>query len=156
MSLPRKSFARKIIRMKGYTTEEEITEVARLDKVSREEAAQRIELARAESKNRSVAQYLRQCKARDRVEQARRRILWLAYHQGSFLCAQHLEDIARLAQWKSPRGSHSFWDTGRAFRELCRPHEREGRLQELRDEDDRFIGYTLTEAGRKELLGDTP
>lgn len=72
------------------------------------------------------------------------------------MCAQHLEDIARLAQWKSPRGSHSFWDTGRAFRELCRPHEREGRLQELRDEDDRFIGYTLTEAGRKELLGDTP
>lgn len=70
MSLPRKSFARKIIRMKGYTTEEEITEVACLDKVSREEAAQRIELARAESKNRSVAQYLRQCKARDRVEQA--------------------------------------------------------------------------------------
>lgn len=109
MSLPRKSFARKIIRMKGYTTEEEITEVACLDKVSREEAAQRIELARAESKNRSVAQYLRQCKARDRVEQARRRILWLAYHHGSFLCAQHLEDIARLAQWKSPRGSHSFW-----------------------------------------------
>lgn len=153
MPLPRDTFARRIITMKGYTREEEITEVAYSDKVSREEAQRRIEEATAQRGNRSAAQYLRHCRARDKVDAARRRILSIAHHDGRFLCAEQLENIARLANWKAPLSSHQYWDTGRAFRELCLPQEKAGLLQELRDEDDKFIGYTITEAGRTELLG---
>jgi hypothetical protein len=42
MSLPKKSFARKIINMRGYSNEEEIVEVACIDNVSHDEAARRV------------------------------------------------------------------------------------------------------------------
>lgn len=153
MSLPRKTFARKIITMQGYSDEEQIGEVAYIDGVSQEEAARRVAEAKEQHKNRSVAQYVRHCKAKDKVEDARRRVLSIAHHQGKFLCADELENIAYLAGWKSPAGSLSYWDTGRVFREICLPFEKSGLLQELRSEENRFIGYTITEAGRRELLG---
>jgi site-specific DNA-cytosine methylase len=157
MSLPRNTFARRIINLKGYTTEEEITEVAYADKVSREEAARRIKEDLEQSGRRSAAQWLRHTRAKNKVASARQRILAIAHHEGRFLCAERLEDIAFDANWRSPPGgfSQSYWDTGRVFRELCRPMEKAGLLAELRDpEEDRFIGYTITDAGRKELLGE--
>lgn len=156
MSLPRKTFARKIITMIGYSPEEQIVEVAYIDNVSREEAARRVAEAIEQRKNRSVAQYVRHCKRKDRVEAARRRVLSIAHHHGQFLCADELESIAYMADWKTPLGGFGYWDTGRVFREICRPLEKSGLLQELRNDDDRFIGYTITEAGRRELLGAKP
>lgn len=154
MSLPKKTFARKIITMRGYSNEEEIVEVAYIDGVSKDEAARRVAEAREQSKNRSVAQYVRHCKAKDKVEDARRRVLSIAHHHGQFLCAEELENIAFIANWKAPAGGFDYWDTGRVFREICRPFEKAGMLQELRNDEDRFIGYTITDAGRKELLGE--
>jgi len=154
MSLPKKTFARKIITMRGYSNEEEIVEVAYIDGVSRDEAARRVAEAREQSKNRSVAQYVRHRKAKDKVEDARRRVLSIAHHYGQFLCAEELENIAFIANWKAPTGVFGYWDTGRVFREICRPFEKAGMLQELRNDEDRFIGYTITDAGRKELLGE--
>jgi len=83
-------------------------------------------------------------------------VLSIAHHHGQFICADELENIAYMAGWKSPSGSFSYWDTGRVFREICRPFEKAGLLRELRNEEDRFVGYTITDAGRKELLGDEP
>lgn len=156
MSLPRKTFARKIINMRGYTTDEEVTEVANIDGVSREEAARRIAVAKAQRTNRSVAQYVRHCKAKDELEEAQRRVLTIAHTRGRFLCANELEHIARLADWKAPMGSFSLWDTGRVFVEICRPLEKTGLLDELRDDDERFIGYTITDSGRQALFSDAP
>lgn len=154
MSLPRKTFARRIITMRGYSDEQEIGEVMHADKVDREEAVRRLTEAKVQQMNRSVAQYVRHCKAKDRVDEARRQVLALAHHRGQFLCAEQLENIAFIARWKAPAGSFGYWDTGRVFREICRPLAKAGMLEELRDEDDRFVGYTITAAGRKELLGE--
>jgi hypothetical protein len=38
------------------------------------------------------------------------------------------------------------------MREIVAPLEKEGSLSELYDEDGKFIGYTLTDTGRKEFL----
>lgn len=154
MSLPKDSYARKIVTLRGYSNEEEIVEVVWIDGVSHDEAARRVAKAREQSKNRSVAQCVRHYKAKYKVEEARRHVLSVAHHRGQFLCADELENIAYIANWKAPAGGFGYWDTGRVFREICRPLERAGMLQELRDEEDRFIGYTITDGGRKELLGE--
>lgn len=153
MSLPRKTFARKIINMIGYSEDEQINEVAYIDEVSQEEAARRVAEAKAQSRRRSVAQFMRHCRAKDRVEEARRRVLSIAHHEGRFLCESELENIAYIAQWRSPTYDYGYWDTGRVFREICRPLEKDGLIAELRNEDERFIGYVITEAGKKVLLG---
>lgn len=146
MSLPSKTFARQIITMMGYSAEQEIGEVMYADKVDRAEAVRRLAEARQQSMNRSVAQYMRHCRAKDRVNDARRHVLAIAYHEGRFMCAKDLSRIALIAKW-------DILDTGRPFRDICLPLYREGLIQELRDEDDRFVGYTITDAGRKQLLG---
>ncbi|CDQ10567.1 protein of unknown function [Acidithiobacillus ferrivorans] len=155
MSLPKKSFAREIIAMRGYSNEEEIVEVACIDGVSHTEAARRVAEAREQSRNRSMAQRMRHWKAKNKVEAARRQVLSIAHHRDQFLCADELENIGFTANWKAPDNASgfSYWDTGRVFREICRPLEKAGMLQELRKED-RFVGYTITDAGRKELLGE--
>jgi len=146
MTLPRKTFARAIITMMGYTDEQEIGEVMYADKVDRAEAIRRIAVAREQHKNRSVAQFLRHYRRKDKLKDARRRVLSIAYHEGKLFCRRDLRRIALFAGWDTA-------DTGRPFREICLPLCREGLTAELRDEDDRFVGYTLTDAGRKELLG---
>lgn len=146
MALPRKTFARQIITMMGYTDEQEIGEVMYADKVDRVEAARRLAEAKEQHKNRSVAQFVRHCKAKDRIKDARHKVLAIAHHDGRFLCAKDLTRIALFAGWNTD-------DTGRPFREICLPLFREGLIQEFRDEDERFVGYTITDAGRKELLG---
>jgi hypothetical protein len=147
MSFPRKSFARQIITMMGYTDEQEIGEVMYADKVDRTEAVRRLAEAKEQRRNRSAAQFVRHCKEKDRINDARRKVLSIAYHDGQFLCAKDLSRIALFAGWP-------LTDTGRPFREICMPLFKEGLTQEFRDEDDRFVGYTLTDAGRKELIGD--
>jgi len=147
MSLPRKSFARQGITMMGYTDEQEIGEVMHADKVDRAEAERRIALAKQQHQNRSVAQFVRHCKAKDRINDARRKVLAIAHHDGLFLCVKDLPRIALFAEWNTD-------DTGRPFREICLPLHKEGLIQEFRDEDDHFVGYTITDAGRKELIGE--
>lgn len=150
MSLPRKTFARQITSMIGYTDEQEIGEVMYADKVDRTEAVRRIAEAKEQRKNRSAAQFVRHLKEKahrkDCINEARRKVLSIAHHDGKFLCTKDLPRIALFAEW-------SMDDTGRPFREICLPLFREGLIQEFRDEDDRFVGYTITDAGRKELLG---
>lgn len=146
MSLPRKTFARKMINLQGWTAEEEVIEVASIDNVSHEEAARRVAEARRQKINRAVGQRMRHIKVTQKFEDARRKALSIAYHEGRFLCSKDLFWIALTAGW--PTG-----DTGKPMREILMPLERAGMLAELRDEDDRFIGYSITDAGRKELLG---
>lgn len=146
MSLPRKTFARQIITMMGYTAEQEIGEVMHPDKVDRAEAMRRLAEAKEQRINRSAAPFVRHCKAKDRIRDARRNVLSIAHHKGPFLCVQNLPGIALVAGW-------NIDDTGKPFREICLPLFREGLIQEFRNEDDRFVGYTITDAGRKELLG---
>ena len=140
--------------MMGYSDEQQIGEVMYADKVDRAEAVRRLAEAKVQRMNRSVAQYVRHCKAKDKVEEARRRVLSIAHHQGQFLCAEELENIAFIANWKAPASEFGYWDTGRVFREICCPFEKAGLLQELRNEEDRFIGYIITDAGRRKLLGE--
>jgi hypothetical protein len=147
MSFPRKSFARQIITMKGYTDDQEIIEVMYADKVDREEAVRRLVEAKGQSRNRSVAQLVRRSKAIDRINDARIKVLSIAFHDGKFICSKDLSRIALFAGW-------SITDTGRAFLEICIPILKEGLTKELRDDDDRFIGYTITDAGRKDLIKD--
>jgi DNA-binding MarR family transcriptional regulator len=39
------------------------------------------------------------------------------------------------------------------MREIIEPMEKEGLFSELRDENDKFVGYVLTETGRRTILG---
>ncbi len=153
-SLPRKSFARKIVGMIGYSVEQEIIEVASIDGVDREEAVRRIAKAKEHRMKRSIAQRVRWHKTKAKIEDARRTVLLIAYHRGPFLCADEMENIACIAGWKAPTGSPFYWDTGRVFREICRPLEKLGLLHEFCNDDERFVGYTITEKGRKYLLND--
>lgn len=149
MNLPKKTFARKIIRMKGWYDEQEIiAEVAAIDGVSLEEAARRVSEAMKQRSNRAVAQFVRRRREASDVNLARLRVLLLASLPHGFICSEHLSEIACTAKWKN-RGAGEYWDTARAFREICMPLEKDGLLQELRDEDDRFFGYSITAAGRK-------
>ena len=150
MSLPRKTYARTIIRRDGYTEAEQAIEVASIDGVSLEEAARRVAEAKKQRINRSIAQTARHQEEKYQVEKARTEVLIIACRPTGFLCAKELENIARIAGWKSPREIRLFgdadqwWDTGRVFREICRPFEKAGLLQEICDEDDNFIGYRCT------------
>lgn len=80
------------------------------------------------------------------IEEAKLKVLSIAYHEGKFLCRRDLSLIAIYANWSST-------DIGRPFREICLPMEREGLIQQFRDDDDKFVGYTITDAGRRMLLG---
>lgn len=147
--LPKKSFARKIIRMRGYTDEQTIMEVAYLDRVSAEEAAVRIRLAREQSARRSVAQRRRRWLESRKLDEARRLVLRIAHEEGEFVCARDLVRVAILLPGRRI-------DTGAAFRKVCLPLKRDGLVTELRDDEDRFIGYVITEAGVAELNGHVP
>lgn len=138
MNLPKSSRARTIVAMRGYTNEEEIGEVMYDDKVPYDEAVRRLAVARTQHINRSVGQYVRFRRAKDAVDEARQRVLAIAQRPGGFICDKELEDVASIAKWKTPTGTG---DTGRVFRDILLPLEREGVLTEIRDEDAKFIGY---------------
>lgn len=148
MSLPKNSFARKIITMQGYTDEQAVGEVMHADKVSHDEALCRLAEAKAQHINRSAGQYVRYCRAKDAVDEARQQVLRIAQRPGGFICSKELEGIAAIAKWATPAGAG---DTGRVFRDILLPLEREGAFREIRDEDAKFIGYIMTDEGRKKL-----
>lgn len=154
MPLPRSSFARTVVSLRGYNTEQMIGEVASVDGVDRDEARRRVMLALEQQRNRSVAQAVRHSKRRARFELALRQALSIALHRGRFLCAQDMASIGAELGWSAPGAGDALWDTGRVFREVCCPLERAGLFAELRDEDERFIGYTLTDAGRRAYASD--
>jgi len=108
------------------------------DKVPYDEAVRRLAVARTQHINRSVGQYVRFRRAKDAVDEARQRVLAIAQRPGGFICDKELEDVASIAKWKTPTGTG---DTGRVFRDILLPLEREGVLTEIRDEDAKFIGY---------------
>ncbi|MCS6997559.1 MAG: hypothetical protein NZ533_11555 [Casimicrobiaceae bacterium] len=125
-------------------------EVASIDRVSEEEAARRIEEALLQSTRRSVAQARRHDAARRRLREARRMVLSIAHHQGMFRLPADLERVALMLDWWAPGGGRP--DTGRAFREIVLQLDREGLIVEIED-DGRLVGYGLSDAGRRELLG---
>lgn len=149
-SLPLNSFARKIIKMQGYSAEQEVIEVASIDKISQEEAAWRIAKAREQSASRAAGQHIRMNKVARTSDELRMHVLASAHRNGEFRCATELEPLAILASRKAPPPVFGRWDARRIFRTICLPLHKEGLLREVYDEGS-FIGYTLTEAGRKEL-----
>lgn len=157
MSLPRKSFARRIIHMRGYSPDQRITEVVFADNVPRDEAKRRIDEAIAQSVRRSVGQERRHSEIRYDIDRCRLKILSIASQPDGFLCAEHLEVIAILANWPAPNNKlcHSAWDTGRVFSELCQPMEKEGLLVHLMDpETESLLGFSITPTGEAYLIAD--
>lgn len=65
MSLPRKTFARKILTLKGYSFEQMIVEVASYDCVSLDEAQRRLNIAWEQHLNRCGAQFVRRRREKD-------------------------------------------------------------------------------------------
>jgi len=152
MSVPRNSYARKIVRLYGWSDEDSISSIVDIDGVDRDEATRRYQEARIQQSNRAKGQIVRKLKsdrkANQGIYEARLHVLSRAYHHGKYLCKTDLGMTALYAGWSISD------DTGKAFSKICLPLEREGLIHELRDDDDRLIGYTITDAGRKELLGD--
>jgi hypothetical protein len=142
--LPRKSFARKIISMMGYSRDDAIIEIASIDKCSSEEAGQRYDLAIKQSVRRSMAQTKRHADAKLAVELARDLVLILARNNDLFACPKDLLVVSQRAGWGY---SESFTSSGRVYREFVLPFKREGMLTEKRDEDGKLVGYTITDAG---------
>lgn len=143
-TLPRKTFARKIISMMGYSREDAIVEIASIDKCSVTEAGRRYDLAVKQSVRRSIAQTKRHADAKLTVEAARDLVLILARNNGVFRCPKDLKVVSERAGWGYSEGYDS---SGRVYRDFVLPFRRDGLLEEKRDEDDRLIGYTITDAG---------
>jgi hypothetical protein len=101
--------------------------------------------------NRMVGQRRRHDRATSAVEDARNLILAIAYHSGVFNCSKDLTRIASKAGWGSAASPKT---TGRVMKELIFPMEKSGVITEVRDDNDHFIGYTLTESGQALFLGD--
>jgi hypothetical protein len=149
--LPKKSLAHKIVRLNGWTRSDAIIEIAGFDNVDETEAARRYDLATQQMINRMVGQRRRLDRATSAVEDARNLILAIAYHSGVFNCSKDLTRIACKAGWGSAVSSKT---TGRVMKELIFPMEKSGFITEVRDDNDHFIGYTLTESGQALFLGD--
>jgi len=152
-TLPRTTFARKIVTMQGYGREQAITEIASVDAIAREEAARRYDAALAQHIRRSVGQSMRHYDARARrtieAEVAARRnaecralVLRIAQRSGMFACPEHLRDVSAHAGWGRDVGADS---TGRAYVDFVLPLVREGLLSEHRDDDDRLRGYVIAQ-----------
>ena len=148
-SIPRNSFARIMIRLNGWGREEAIREIVGIDHVDFIEAERRYETAQKQLIDRAIGQARRQDKIKSAIKNARNRALAITYHYGQFVCSKDLPTISNIADWGYSVGFNS---TGRAMREIVAPLEKEGSLSELYDEDGKFIGYTLTDTGRKEFL----
>jgi hypothetical protein len=67
------------------------------------------------------------------------------------LCSRDLPTISNKVGWGRTIGYNS---TGRAMREIIEPMEKGGLFSELRDENDKFVGYVLTDTGRRAMLGE--
>jgi hypothetical protein len=147
-TLPRKTFARKIISMMGYSRDEAIIEIVSIDKCSAEEAGRRYDLAVKQKVRRSVAQEKRHYNAKRAVELAKDLVLILARNNGLFACPKDLSLVSGRAGWGYAEG---FDSTGRAYREFVLPFKRDGLLEEKRDEEDKLVGYTITDAGKAYL-----
>jgi hypothetical protein len=143
-SLPKKTFARKIVTFQGYSRDQAINDIAYVDGVDQDEAARRHDVAIAQRTRRSVGQTIRQRNVRNAITAARNFVLLIAQANGLFACPGDLAAISDRAGWGDEIGPDT---TGRAYREFVLQLEREGLLAEKRNEDDRLIGYTLTDAG---------
>lgn len=144
MALPRKTFARKIISMMGYSREDAINEIVHIDKCSPEEAGRRYDLAVSQSVKRSMGQKMRRANAEHRIVLARDLVLVLAKNNGMFACPRDLKVVSERAGWGYSEG---FETSGRVYREFVLPFKREGLLAEERDEDEKLVGFRITKAG---------
>jgi hypothetical protein len=144
-TLPKKTFAKKIVSMSGWSRESSIVEIASYDGVTEKEAARRHDLALAQKFNRSMAQRNRYRATRDAIALAKDLVLIIASQQYYFTLPKDLVEVSIKAGWGASMG---FDSTGRVYREFVMPMEREGLLAEKRDDEDRLIGYTITESGR--------
>lgn len=152
-ALPLNSLARKIIKRQGYTAEQEVLEVAKADQVSQEEAARRIAKAREQSAYRAAGQRIRQTKVEQTSEELRLRVLAIAASDGQFRCTADLERLAAWAGRAAPHPAYGRWDASRILKTICRPLHNAGMLLEV-FEAGQLVGFTVTEAGRKELQVD--
>ena len=129
MSLPRKSYARRVINLRGWLQHEMVQEVMCQDKC--EAIRQQI--------RRSVGQERRRAREKSKRETADYIVLF--YAKTFFDCRKDIQRIARIVGWN---------DLGKVFREIVLPLERQGLLCMAYD-DERFVGYTLTDAGLERL-----
>lgn len=150
-SIPKNSLAHKLVRLNGWTRFDAILEIAGFDNVDEIEAARRYDEATRQMINRIAGQRLRHDKANQAVEDARNLVLAIAYHSGVFICSKDLTRISYKAGWGSTVSPKS---TGRVMKDLIFPMEKSGLITEVRDDDDKFIGYALTDSGTTVFLGD--
>lgn len=150
MSVPRNSYARKVVQLYGWSDEDAINAIVDIDRVDLEEATRRYQGAVQQQRNRSKGQIVRKLqgdmKTGHQRHEARMHVLATAYHKGRYTCKEDLGMTALTAGWSISD------DTGKAFAKICLPLEREGLIRAL-IEDDHLVGYTITDAGREELLG---
>ncbi|MBM4206781.1 MAG: hypothetical protein FJ190_01785 [Gammaproteobacteria bacterium] len=150
-SIPKNSLAHKMVRLNGWTRSDAIIEIAGFDKVDEAEAARRYDLATRQMINRMIGQRRRHDRAKYAMEEARNLVLAIAYHDCAFICSKDLPRISYKAGWGSLVGPES---TGRVMKDIIIPMEKSGFISEVRDADDKFIGYCLTDTGRAILLGE--
>jgi len=85
-SLPKESYARKIVRLKGHSRDEAIITIASIDGVSLDVAASRYDLAEAQRLNRSRSQTLRQGRDKAALDTLRWRVLCICEAAGKLHC----------------------------------------------------------------------
>lgn len=139
MSLPRKSYARRVINLRGWLQHEMVQEVMCQDKCDEAEASRRVDEAIRQQIRRSVGQERRRAREKSKRETADYIVLF--YAKTFFDCRKDIQRIARIVGWN---------DLGKVFREIVLPLERQGLLCMAYD-DERFVGYTLTDAGLERL-----
>ena len=147
-TLPRKTFARKIIAMMGYDRDQAITEIVSIDRCSADEAGRRYDLALKQKIRRSAGQAKRHSNAKLAVDLARDLVLILARDNGQFNCPADLTVVSERAGWGYSIG---YETSGRVYRELVLPFKQDGLLDEVRDEDEKLVGYKITALGVKFL-----
>lgn len=138
-----------MVRLNGWTRSDAIIEIAAFDDVDEAEAARRYDLATQQMINRMVGQHRRHDLAKSAIEDARDLLLAIAYHSGEFICSKDLSRISYKAGWGSRVGPDS---TGRVMKDIIFPMEKSGLINEVRDADDKFTGYRLTDMGRAVFL----
>lgn len=150
-SIPKNSLAHKMVRLNGWIRSDAIIEIAAFDNVDEAEAARRYDLATQQMINRIVGLRRRHDLAKSVMEDARNLVLAIAYHDGTFICSKDLPRISYKAGWGSMVGPES---TGRVMKDIIFPMEKSGLITEVRDADDKFTGYRLTDTGRAVFLGE--
>lgn len=147
-TLPRITLARKMAANLYETEPQAIIEIMDYDGVDEVEARRRYDIALAQKTKRALGQYRRKSKQEDMYYRAQGMVFAIA-HKRIFRVPEDLIDISATAGFGAMIGVQS---TGKAFVEFVLRQCTAGMLDEIRNEDDRLIGYRLSARGTEKYL----